>query len=118
MKTILIAEDETSMLSFMARSFEKRGYQVTACENGALAYGHLQNKTYDLLLTDIVMPEMDGIELSSKAKKLYPDMKIMYVTGFAGLAEDKKKQEDDSTTISKPFHLNELVDRVDALLKE
>jgi two-component system cell cycle response regulator CpdR len=117
MKSILIAEDEPSMLSFLVWTLESQGYSVDGYENGKLAHEALQKKSYDLLLTDIIMPEMDGVELSQNAQKLHPKMKIMFVTGFAGMAptHDTKTTE---TTITKPFHLKELVERVNILMKE
>lgn len=120
METILIAEDDQGMLAFLTRMFERRGYQVTACDNGEDAYGHLQQTSFTLLLTDIVMPGMDGIELSQKARALYPDIKIMFVTGFSALYDEKtsgQHQPDcDTVMVSKPFHLKDLVDKAELLL--
>ena len=120
METILIAEDDQGMLAFLARMFERRGYQVTACNNGEDAYKRLQQTSFTLLLTDIVMPGMDGIELSQKARALHPEIKIMFVTGFSALYDEKTLGQDqpecDTVMVSKPFHLKDLVDKAELLL--
>ena len=55
-------------------------------DNGLSAYQRLREEPFELLLTDIVMPEMDGIELARRAAELDPDIKIMFITGFAAVA--------------------------------
>ncbi len=118
MSHILLADDDKPMREFLSRSLEKSGYRVTSCEDGTEAYEVLQNKehNFDLLLTDIVMPGMDGIELSRKAQKLYPDIKIMYITGFTASAAQNK--DENVKLLSKPFHLGDLVQQVHELLEK
>ena len=118
MAHILLAEDDTSMLGFLKLALEKAGHSVDTKENGVDALQALDGKThYDLLLTDIVMPGMDGIELSQKAAQIRPDLKIMFITGFSAVAIDRKDFDDRNEKIlSKPFHLNDLVDQVETLL--
>ena len=71
----------------------------------------------DLLLTDIVMPEMDGIELARRATELDPDLKIMFITGFAAVALNPDSQAPkDAKVLSKPFHLKDLVREVEKML--
>ena len=86
MCTILLAEDDDSMRRFLARALERAGYDVVSYGNGAEAFEGLKEKPITLLLTDIVMPEMDGIELAKRASELQPGMKIMFITGFAAVA--------------------------------
>ena len=72
---------------------------------------------FTLLLTDIVMPEMDGIELARKAAELDPDLKIMFITGFAAVAlNPDSKAPKDAKVLSKPFHLRDLVNEVERLM--
>jgi two-component system cell cycle response regulator CpdR len=59
---------------------------VVDCENGDDAIDALEHGPFELLLTDIVMPEMDGIELARRATELDPDIKVMFITGFAAVA--------------------------------
>lgn len=119
MANILLAEDDHSMRSFLAMALERAGHCVMAVDNGLQALEALDKPNgYDLLLTDIVMPGMDGIELSQQATKKQPRLKIMFITGFAAVAMGKRNPEHKNASIlSKPFHLNDLVGQVDALLK-
>jgi len=119
MANICIAEDNSSMLNFLKMALQRAGHSVTTAENGNDALDVLRdNKNFDLLLTDIVMPGMDGIELSQKATDLYPSLKVMFITGFAALALNNNTSPERKTKVlSKPFHLNDLVDQVDTLLK-
>ena len=86
MSKILLAEDDNDMRRFLAKALEKAGYEVTSYDNGASAYERLREEPFSLLLTDIVMPEMDGIELARRATELDPDLKVMFITGFAAVA--------------------------------
>jgi len=119
MAHILLAEDDKSMLRFLRLALEKAGHSVTAASDGLSALAMLDEDThFDLLLTDIVMPGMDGIELSQKATKKRPNLKVMFITGFAAVAMGQKKQESQNTRVlSKPFHLNDLVQQVETLLQ-
>lgn len=115
MPRILIAEDDRSMRQFISMALENAGYETKACADGMEAYEALQSdEGFDILLADIVMPGMDGIELSKKAKALYPGIKVMFITGFAAVAQGKTSE--DEKLLSKPFHLNDLVSRIDDLL--
>lgn len=119
MARILIAEDDASMRHFLTAALERAGHGVQACEDGLAALEALRNgEPWDLLLADIVMPGMDGIELSQKAAELVPGLKIMFITGFAAVAMHKKEETlaEPPKILSKPFHLKELVDQVELLL--
>jgi two-component system cell cycle response regulator CpdR len=123
MARILIAEDDPSMRQFLTLALERAGHSVESHEDGLSALNTLENSlkdgpAYDLLLADIVMPGMDGIELSQRAAKLLPALKIMFITGFAAVILDQHGQKPETNTeiLTKPFHLKDLVDRVEALL--
>ena len=75
LRRILLAEDDESMCGFLMRALEKAGYDVAAYNNGADALERLQQEPFSLLLTDIVMPRMDGIELARRASELDPELK-------------------------------------------
>ena len=117
MQKILLAEDDDTMRRFLVNALEKAGYDVTAVGDGNAAHKRLLEEPFTLLLTDIVMPEMDGIELARRASDIDPDIKIMFITGFAAVtlnSDDRTPQ--DAKVLSKPFHLRDLVDEVDSLL--
>jgi two-component system, cell cycle response regulator CpdR len=114
---ILLAEDDDSMRGFLERALTKAGYDVIGSPNGVEALERLQHEPFTLLLTDIVMPRMDGIELARRASELDPDLKIMFITGFAAVVLNNDSQAPkDARVLSKPFHLKDLVREVERLL--
>ncbi len=117
MTKILLAEDDESMRLYLARALEKVGYSVTAVDRGTAALPLLESEAFDLLLTDIVMPEMDGIELAQQAAVVAPDMRVMFITGFAAVALKASKSAPSAKVLSKPFHLKDLVAEVDRLFQ-
>src|SRR5436189_6000902 len=110
---ILLAEDDNDMRRFLVKALENAGYEVTDYDNGMSAYQRLREETFDMLLTDIVMPEVDGIELARRAAELDPDIQIMFITGCAA---DALNPDSDAhqhpKALAKPVHLRELVTEV------
>ena len=118
MARILLAEDDEDLRRFLVSALEKAGHAVTSFGEGASAYEEIKQETFDLLLTDIVMPEMDGIELARRAAELDPALKIMFITGFAAVVlNSDTAAPKDARVLSKPFHLKDLVREVDTLLE-
>ena len=117
MHKILLAEDDNDMRRFLVKALENAGFQVSSYDNGLSAYQRLREEPFEMLLTDIVMPEMDGIELAKRASELHPSMKIMFITGFAAVAlQDYAEAPKQSRVLSKPIHLKDLVREVDRML--
>ncbi len=116
MAKILLAEDDLSTRQFLAGALEKAGHVVTPCPDGLEAWRILEEHGagFHLLLTDIVMPGLDGIELSTRAKAMFPALKIVFITGFAAMALEGGE---DAKIISKPFHLGALTKEIEELLK-
>ena len=114
---ILLAEDDDSMRTYLARALERSGYEVVAVDRGTEALPMIAPGAFDLLLTDIVMPEMDGIELAQKAAGLAPEMRVMFITGFAAVALKAGRAAPSAKVLSKPFHLRDLVAEVDRLFQ-
>jgi len=115
---ILLAEDDAVMREYLTRALEKSGYSVSAVDRGTAALPLLEQETFDLLLTDIVMPEMDGIELAQKASELVPNLRVMFITGFAAVTLKAGEAMPNARILSKPFHLRELVMEVDRLFED
>ncbi|MBB5752550.1 cell cycle two-component system response regulator CpdR [Prosthecomicrobium pneumaticum] len=117
MNRILLAEDDNDLRRFLAKALENAGYDVVSFDNGLSAYERIREEPFTLLLTDILMPEMDGIELARRATELDPDLKVMFITGFAAVAlNPDSKAPKDAKVLSKPFHLRDLVTEVERLL--
>lgn len=117
LRRILLAEDDPSMRGFLVRALEKADYDVVAFDNGEEAYEQLKREPFTLLLTDIVMPKMDGIELARRASEIDPELKIMFITGFAAVVLNSDRAPPrDARVLSKPFHLKDLVSEVDRVL--
>lgn len=115
MAHILLAEDNHSMRQFLGGALRKAGHDVDIRPDGVQALAELQaeEKPYDLLVTDVVMPGMDGVELARRAEDLRPHMKVMFITGFSGVSLSRREQR---RALSQPFHLKDLVQNVDRLL--
>ncbi len=118
MALILLVDDDNSMRHFLGTALSRAGHTVELCANGKEALQMLHDQPdYDLLLTDIVMPQMDGIELSQKASELYPKLKIMFMTGFSAMIMDREELRDQHQVLAKPFHLKDLVQNIETLLQ-
>jgi two-component system cell cycle response regulator CpdR len=106
---ILLAEDEEAMRAYLARALENAGYFVVAVDRGTKAIPLLENEDFDLLLSDIVMPELDGIELAQRCAEISPHTKVMFITGFAAVTLKASRDAPQAKVLSKPFHLRDLV---------
>lgn len=116
---ILLAEDEDAVRLFAARALTDKGYTVEHAQNGQEALMMLQERVEqnlpapDLLITDVVMPKMDGPTLVKEAEVLYPDLKVMYISGYAEDAfRDMVRLEERIRFLAKPFSLKVLAARV------
>ena len=110
---ILLAEDDEPLRCHLARCLEKAGYDVVAVDRGTRAVPLLESRQFDLLVTDIVMPEMDGIELAQRCAEASPGTRVMFITGFAAVSLKAAHEAPQARILSKPFHLNELVREVE-----
>lgn len=115
---ILLAEDEEAMRTYLTRALTNAGYDVVAVDRGTEAVPLLENQHFDLLLSDIVMPEMDGIELAQRCAELRPRTKVMFITGFAAVSLRASREQPQAKVLSKPFHLRELVMEVERLFAD
>jgi len=116
MPRILLAEDDDSLRGFLVRALERAGYEVLACADGDEAAAVL-DQDFDLLLTDIVMPGLDGIEVARQAAARHPGLRIMFITGFAAVAlAAGESAPAGAKVLSKPIHLREIVHEVDRMI--
>ena len=110
--TILLVEDEEGLRSLNARGLRSRGYSVIEASNGIEAMEALEEKNgaVDLVVSDVVMPEMDGPTLLKTMRGRNPDLKIIFVSGYAEDAFEKSLPENQQFAfLPKPFTLSQLV---------
>jgi len=118
MARILLAEDETAVREFVRRALGVQGHKVTAVADGAEALVALGQGEFDLLLTDIVMPVMDGIALALKVAKDYPALRILMMTGY--VAEKERAHNLEllvHDVLAKPFTMDQVCSAVAAALR-
>lgn len=115
---ILLAEDEDAMRAYLERALTNAGYEVSAVDRGTDAVPLLETGDFDLLLSDIVMPEMDGIELAQRCAAISPRTKVMFITGFAAVSLRASREQPAAKVLSKPFHLRDLVLEVERMFEE
>jgi two-component system cell cycle response regulator CpdR len=117
MARILLAEDDDNMRVFLARALERAGHQVVAVGDGNEALALAIGGDFELLLADVVMPGLDGIELARRASVVLPELRIMFITGFAAVALNQPGfARRQPKVLAKPFHLRQLVLEVDKIL--
>jgi two-component system cell cycle sensor histidine kinase/response regulator CckA len=119
-EVILIVEDEEPVRIFAARALSNKGYQVIEASDGESALEMMQDQEgglVDLLVTDVVMPGMDGPTLAEKARQLNPDIKVILVSGYAEEGFRQKLGHRDIAFLPKPFSLNQLAEEVKRALE-
>jgi two-component system cell cycle response regulator CpdR len=118
MARILLAEDDDNMRRFLERALERAGYEVEAVGDGADALERVKEGEYDLLLADVVMPGLDGVELARQASEVLPELRIMFITGFAAVAlRQPGFARRQPKVLAKPFHLRQLIEEIDKVLR-
>ena len=121
MKRVLLVDDHEDTL-LVLRSLFSDAYDVVMCKNGRAAVDLLSKSHFDLVLTDIVMPEIEGIELILYSKKTFPNMKIIAVTGQMNVGGQDYLEAATAFGVDacfrKPFSLVDLLAKVNNLLKE
>lgn len=119
MAKLLIVEDDESVRMFVGRALERAGHQIDVAADGAQGLDLITAASgfYDLVVSDIRMPEMDGIEMAKAAVGLFPTLKIILMTGYA---EQRERAEELNgiilDVVQKPFSLAEIRSRVEAAL--
>jgi CheY-like chemotaxis protein len=118
---ILVVDDEPVILQLFVNLFEGRGYKVDTAVNGRDAVEQIALRGYDLIVTDVRMPEMNGIELYPKILARRPELegRVIFITGDLGDTETARFLSDtDAQTLTKPLEIREVVRVVDAALAQ
>ena len=118
MATILLIDDDASIRMVFQVALEQAGYHVLTAENGKHGLRLLEHQAVDLIIVDIFMPEMDGLELIPLIRKTRPATKMIAISGKSGVMDclDAAKQLGAHDTLMKPFSRQELLDAVSAQL--
>jgi len=106
------------MRAYLERALNNAGYEVVSVDRGTDALPLLEKEQFGLLLSDIVMPEMDGIELAQRCAEVSPRTKVMFITGFAAVSLRATREQPHAKVLSKPFHLRDLVLEVERVFDE
>jgi CheY-like chemotaxis protein len=114
--TILVVDDTAELLEFTAAALDLAGYRVVCCDSGPEALTALSNgHAFDLLVTDIAMPKINGFELARRARERWPSLPIAYVTGDAQLAA-VSPHEVFGPILRKPYRAATLIRKIEELL--
>lgn len=119
--TVLLVEDEDAVRLFASRALKNKGYAVIEAKNGekAMEAIELSGRRLDLLITDVMMPAMDGPTLVKAVREKFPDLKVIFISGYA---EDtfREKVENDTAIhfLPKPFSLLQLAGKVKQVMGE
>lgn len=118
-RDILVADDEAVVVSLIRDMLEDEGHRVVTAGDGLSAFEAVKQHSFDLIVTDIRMPEMNGIELVRAARELQPDVAVIFITGYADLNSAKDAiQQGAYDYIMKPFELTEIRTAVNKALKK
>jgi signal transduction histidine kinase len=116
-RTVLLVEDEPQLRQITARTLERHNYRVRAVENAQEALAVLQGDTpVALLLTDVVMPGMSGLQLAQRAADLRPQLRLLFMSGFPRDLWEQGEIDSDLTIIEKPFDAEQLLRKVSEVL--
>ena len=116
---LLVVDDEVTIRNFLVRVLEREGYQVQSASDGQDALRHLASEPFDLLLTDIKMDRLDGVELLKESRKRYPNLAVILLTGHATVGSAVTAlREGAYNYLLKPVKNEDILTAVDEALKE
>jgi len=113
-KRILIVDDDAQLLDLLVQTLSALGYETSAASGGAEALDMLSNQTYDLMVTDVKMPNIDGISLLRKVRRHYPTMPVLFITGVA--SPEIIAAADPDGFLAKPFRISHIEELIEATL--
>jgi len=117
--SILVVDDELLIRDLLYDFFTGQGWEISVAEDGEKALAMIRNKKYDVILTDIKMPEMDGLTLSGHVRQSDPEMPIVLMTGYpsvdSAIAALRSRVND---YVIKPFNITQLFKLLESLVQE
>jgi len=120
MAKIMVVDDEPDIRKLIEKVLKKAGHKIVKCENGAQCLEQYPKEKPDLLILDVMMPEMDGWETYKRIKKIKPKQRVLFLTAVTLEAESRKHMEELGVShyLTKPFDPPELIERVKIVLSE
>ena len=122
MARILIIDDDERVRTMIRQMLERAGYETIEAPDGKVAAGIYRRTPPDLIVTDIIMPEREGLEIITELRREHPNIKIIAISGGGRVSGvdylDLAKKLGADRTLAKPFHQEELLDAVRTLLGE
>ncbi len=110
---ILLVDDEEDLVSTLAERLALRGFQVQTATNGADALGQIRDNDFNVLILDVKMPEIDGLDLMAQVKGKHPSLPVILFTGHASVADaERGLTEGAFEYIMKPIDIEELVEKI------
>jgi len=118
---ILLVEDEDAVRTFSQRALTNKGYEILAAENGEHALRLIEEnkeENFDMVVSDVVMPNMDGPAMAREIRVRYPDMPILFMSGYAEEQLRKSIDLDNVAFLPKPFSVAQIAEAVGEILAE
>jgi PAS domain S-box-containing protein len=115
--TILIVDDEADIRYLNAKFLTSAGFKVHSCENASKALEILKNENIDFIITDVVMPKMGGVEFIKQAKRLKPEIKYLFVSGYLDI-KDSNEADLIKPILYKPYKAENLIENIKLLLRQ
>ena len=117
MKTVLVVDDEVEIREMLVRTFQRRGYHVIEADGGNAAMDILTRERVDLIISDVNMPDGDGVELLNRVRNASGlDLPILFITGAYTLTEEAALKRGAQGFFTKPLSFRKLAERVTALI--
>jgi CheY-like chemotaxis protein len=115
--SVLIIDDDSAVRKMLRVMLEGSGYQISEAENGLAALNHPDLASFDLVITDLIMPEQEGIETIREIRNKFPGKKILAMSGFYGAQYlEAARMLGANATLAKPFRQNQLLQEIERLL--
>jgi two-component system, cell cycle sensor histidine kinase and response regulator CckA len=118
-RIVLLVDDEPDILELASDLLREQGYRFLSAANADIALIILQQPsiTFDLLITDVIMPgALDGVGLAVEACRIIPDLRIIYMTGYGGIADARFREAPPGAVLPKPWGVKQFLQAVDAAL--
>jgi two-component system cell cycle sensor histidine kinase/response regulator CckA len=115
-KTILVVEDDEQVLSMIIKHLEHEGYRVVSATDGLIGKKLLRTEQYDLVVTDMVIPYVSGVEIIKTLKATAPDIPVIAITGFGKEPEQAAIEKNADVVMIKPVRMSVLKEAIEALL--